>query len=196
MIPSRNRWMPLGAKRQFRPVEVGEMIGVDLVAWRVLSVDNTFGERQSDYRAILERVYGPEREYERDLKAAFEVGSQHMLWVYPNDRIPLCSCCGHPFPCHMQLSENEAANARRRLEVLESRIHPGCCYACGEPITQKQLSIEMPEDNVDIPGAPPPVFHLRNSCRAERTSYLERRNKAYPDVTPITEDTIHQEGTT
>jgi hypothetical protein len=94
--------------------------------------------------------------------------------LYPeSNRWPQCSCCGEPMPCRAELRDRKVAAEAKRLDVLTSRV-PGCCWACDEPITGRQKVVEYPGENLDLPGAPPPRFHMRSSCWHAATRYEER----------------------
>lgn len=99
-----------------------------------------------------------------------------MTWhVYRDSggRWPRCSCCGEPMPCRAQLQDEAITYALDRVELLSTRL-PGCCWACGEPVTRRQETVDYPGDNLDYPGGPAARFHIRNSCWGTARGY-ERR---------------------
>jgi len=199
-------WNPAGTVRQSigRP-DVGDMVAYDRGAYIVSHVADAEpsedeAKRLAHYRLgtqaqngpysmTIDLVHGqhdPQRMNEFKQRALRVPALAHYRWrVYLEGRVPLCSCCGHPWPC---LMTDAAAISKEAAELMERRMvraQPGCCYSCGEVITQRQESIRYPEGNVDLPGYPAPRFHTRNSCWDGRYSYEKRRAKAIPDVAPV-----------
>lgn len=201
MTSVQGRWLPTGTDRtsRRRPA-VGDLIAFAHAAWRVMHVSDADPEpeewkqinayrpehrdRYRPYRITLRREHGPKHERENSRQEiAYRCGSNFYGWdAYETDRVPLCSCCGHPWPCRMLAAEDQAERSARVMSERMDRIMPGACYGCGEPITPRQGSMVMPEDNVDIPGSPPPRFHTRQSCADERRDYERRRARALPDA--------------
>lgn len=83
----------------------------------------------------------------------------------------VCACCGELAPCPEITAGRTAAHVMERFERL-SRILPGCCWGCSEPITSRQASVVFDGPNLWLPTAPPdPVFHLRRGCRSSAARY-------------------------
>jgi hypothetical protein len=113
-------------------------------------------------------------------------GKRHHLRIPPYSHIsrgawvlsphyPVCKDCGELWPCHEVEITQEVDKQAAELAKLE-KILPGCCWSCGEPVTRKQGSIGFDGDNLLLPGAPSPVFHLRRKgqCRSAAASYEKR----------------------
>lgn len=121
------------------------------------------------------------------------VGLRLLPWAYSteqwfalDDPYPTCVDCGllWPCPCHDRNREAEAATSE--LERLAA-ILPGCCWACGEPITGRHRSIVFDGENLLLPGAGPVVFHTSQSrkahtgtCRGQAIAYEKRWVEAGP----------------
>lgn len=209
MTRFNGRWFPVGTADRWarNRVAIGDVVAYDFRAWEVthLRVDD-FGEdeeqvatryrpdareRMRPYSVSLRRLHGPvhPRENSRQEIAlrvrAFAIGGFER---YDEGRVPLCSCCGHPWPCRMVEAKKDAEDQARVMDERMSRVGVGVCYGCGEPITRRQESITYPEGNVDFPGYPPPRFHTRKKCAGARWSYDKRRAALYPDKPEVTSD--------
>jgi hypothetical protein len=92
---------------------------------------------------------------------------------------PACADCGEPWPCPELDIKRELDKGATEMARLEG-IMPGCCWSCGEPVTSRHRSIAFEGENLLLPGAPPPAFHLRRkargglSCPSAAMSYEER----------------------
>lgn len=89
---------------------------------------------------------------------------------------PVCSDCGEAWPCPEIDITREVRKQTAEVERLAS-VMPGCCWSCGEPVTARQASIVFEGENLLLPGAPPPVFHLRRGkpyCGSDALKYEER----------------------
>lgn len=133
----------------------------------------TYRDQYRPYRITLRRLHGPAHGRENSAQdVTFRVGTDAYFAIYPNGRVPLCSCCGHPFPCleadQQEWAANEMAKAEREMSLM-----PGCCPACGEPVTSRQRSITFGGPNVRNPLAEGPTFHLRSKCRYSAAQYEE-----------------------
>lgn len=193
-------WQPLGTIKRYdakRP-EVGDVVAWKYAAWTVMwvRVDEPTGadaERLRGYRAefrdrampyslTLRRLHGPKIECENSRQ---EIGlgvraASHYNWErYKSGRVPLCSCCGHPFPCRIADQEAQAA---REMEAAERELSlmPGFCPACREPVTSRQKSITFGGPNVRNPLAEGPTFHLRRKCCHEAARYEDAWVAAEP----------------
>lgn len=197
-------WFPLGADRLRRRPEVGDIVGLERAAWTVMHVrvDSptedeqkhinaylpAYRDQKMPYRVTLRHLHGPEQERQNDAgDVAYRVagGAYCSWWYYPSGRVPLCSCCGDPWPCRMLDAERDAEQAAEVMSGRMDRTMPGCCYGCGEPITQRQKSVRYPEPNVQVPGAGAPTFHLRNKCWWSAVLYERDRAQLYPDAPPL-----------
>lgn len=184
-------WRPEGVPyRGYRKrPEIGDVVAYDRRAWKVRNVDeaeptpeevdriNRYVPKVRDayrpYRVILTRIHGAKHENEKgttgEIGLRFSVGTP-ALPVYPNGRVPLCSCHSEPWPCLEADQQAEAAKAMKRAEH-EMRLLPGCCPGCQEPVTRRQQSIRFPGPYVRNPFLSDVVFHLRRKCRHEAARY-------------------------
>lgn len=186
-------WWPEGIKRgggSGRP-NVGATVAFDRRAWEVRHVTEAdlmpeeekriagyrepYRTRALPYRVTLRRLHGPKHPRENDvgdIGLRVPVAAYDPLPAYPNGRVPLCSCCGHPWPC---LEADQQAQAAKELKAAERemRLLPGCCPACEEPVTSRQKSITFGGPNVRNPLAEGPTFHLRSKCRSDAARYEE-----------------------
>jgi hypothetical protein len=193
------RWMPAGVTRGYgrgpRP-EVGETVAYDRGAYIVTHVadaelrDNEMSMTSAlPYVLTLRRLHGPVSEYENDRQergVRIARGSSTTFERYAEGRVPLCSCCGHPWPC-LNLDAAEAAKQEAKImgDKLAKAGIPGTCYSCGEPITTRQESVTYPEPNVELIGYPGPRFHTRQSCGGGWYEYERKRQRALVDVEPL-----------
>lgn len=185
-------WRPSGVAREYgrrgRP-SVGDVVAYDRRAWEVTHVrvddfeagdqERLAGYRQQyrdemrPYHVSLRRIHGMRHERENSQQeialrvAAFTYGGFDR---YENERVPLCSCCGHPWPC---LEADQQAQAAKEIQAADKELSrmPGCCPACDEPITSRQRSITFGGPNVRNPLAEGPTFHLRGKCSGAAARY-------------------------
>lgn len=150
------------ADDDLRPEEEAYVQGYT-AAWR---------EKQRPYLISLRRLHGAAHERENSAgDLALRVSVRGRLdRRYPNGRVPLCSCCGHPWPC---LAADQERQAEKELEAAERELAlmPGCCPACGEPVTSRQRGITFEGPNVRNPLASNPTFHLRQQCQGAAARY-------------------------
>ncbi|MDF9717371.1 hypothetical protein [Nocardioides sp. ChNu-99] len=190
-------WDPAGVDRHHqrrRRPNVGDLIAVDRRAWHVARVDDiadtdlspddaatlrtykeAFRERVRPFRILLRRAHGephPAENKRGEASITVPVGYHPGFPTYTSDRVPLCSCCGHPWPCLLADQEAWAAKELARAE-REMQLMPGCCPACNEPVTSRQRSITFAGPNVKNPLAEGPTFHLRRKCRHGAAAYEE-----------------------
>lgn len=106
-------------------------------------------------------------------------------WPLP-DPYPACVDCGRLWPCPCDNRNREAAEALAELERL-GRILPGCCWACGEPVSSRHHSVVFDGENLLLPGAGPVVFHTSRNrkagsrrCRSVAEQYERRWLEAAP----------------
>lgn len=207
-----NDWRPalLSTERKRRP-EVGDVVALDYRAWAIVHMSDGamtseeiaalerrfkpgYRDQHKPYRVTLRRLHGPVHEVENDqleVALSIEMGAWRTWEVYPEGRVPLCSCCSHPWPCLMVTSAAAAKQQGKLLDEKMAHAQPGCCYSCGELISDRQASVVYPEGNVELPGFPPPAFHLRKCCAGARYEYDKLRTKALPDAPTV----LHEEST-
>lgn len=190
------RWCPEGTDSGWtasrRRPDVGELVAWDWRAWEVMHVrvlDPTDEETERldhypkpvqalllPYAITLRRVHGAPAKGENsvgDIGLRIPVGSSASFPRYTDNRVPLCSCCSHPWPCRENVDGVRAAAELEKAE-REMRLLPGCCPACQEPITARQKTISFPGPYVRNPLAPSdPSYHLRRACRSEAARYEE-----------------------
>lgn len=185
------QWHPEGIPyegSQARP-QVGDVVAYDRRAWEVRDIvdaDATHEEQERlatlvepyrterrPFRVTLRRIHGAPHEREnsaRDIALRVRANAYRPFPVYPNGRVPLCSCCNEPWPC---LDADQQAQAAKELREAERqlRVMPGCCPACEEPVTSRQRSITFGGPNVRNPLAEGPTFHLRRRCYGAAAKY-------------------------
>lgn len=190
-----NMWEPEGGeRREWHALQPGDLIVLDRVVWSVREArpvpvaDWDEADRGAFWRAG--RNGGHEEAWPRRPVYLAAVpargGRSRHFKVRPyaglgitayvlHPHYPVCSVCGEPWPCREIGITREARRQSAELERL-SRIMPGCCWACGEPVTARQSSVVFEGENLLLPGAPPPVFHLRRQggCRSAAMSYEDR----------------------
>lgn len=166
----------------------GDLIAKDHAVWRVLEVrdvDRTPEEETDWVEAgkpkwtktpyVVEVAWVGGVEPRRIAKnGVFCVRIPAGAWVswdvYRGERWPMCSCCREPMPCRAEMEDRQVTAALDRVETLTRRL-PGCCWACGDPISRRQQSIVYVGDNLDLPGGPDVRFHLRASCLGAAAAY-------------------------
>lgn len=186
-------WHPSGVTRTptgKRP-EIGDIVALNRRAWEVTHVSDAiptpdeqerlnsyrpeFRAQRQPYHVSLKRLHGAAHKHENDRQeVGFRVRADayNPLPVYRNGRVPLCSCCSHPWPC---LVADQQDYAEKQLKAAEKalRLLPGCCPACEEPVTSRQKSITFGGPNVTNPLAEGPTYHLRSKCRWGAAKYEE-----------------------
>lgn len=186
-------WRPEGVQDRYRNgrPSVGDVVAYDRRAWGVRHVsdaDPTPEEQErlshyreayradrSPYRLTLRRVHGAKYEHENsagDVGLRVPVGAYNLFPRYKDGRVPLCSCCGHPWPCIEADQQDQAEREMKRAEKA-MRLMPGCCPACEEPVTSRQRSITFGGPNVRNPLAEGPTYHLRRKCYGAAADYEE-----------------------
>lgn len=184
-------WRPSGVASEYgrRRPDVGDLVAYDYRAWEVTHVgvrdfeaddqDRVRGYRPQyrdemrPYSVSLRRIHGAPHERENSRQ---EIGLRIRAFAYggfdryENDRVPLCSCHGHPWPC---LDADQQAQAEKETKAAEKELllMPGCCPACEEPVTSRQQSITFGGPNVRNPLAEGPTFHLRRKCHHGAAQY-------------------------
>lgn len=197
MIPD---WRPEGVERSGRSKrpEIGAVVALDRRAWEVMHVSDAeptpeeqerigsyrpaYRDNLRPYRVTLRRLHGEKHERENDrAEVGFRVraGVYNALPAYEHGRVPLCSCCGHPWPC-VDADQQRQAEKEMRAAEKAMRLLPGCCPACEEPVTSRQRSITFGGPNVGNPFAQGPTYHLRRKCRHAAADYEEAWVAAEP----------------
>lgn len=187
-------WHPHGLERHReragRP-DVGDVVALNRCAWEVMHVSDAvptpeeeekldrytaaYRDQMKPYRVTLRRLHGKIHKSENDRQEVgfrVPVGSYNPLPKYANGRVPICSCCGHPWPC---LEADQQAYAEKEAKRTEKLLNlmPGCCPACEEPVTSRQRSVTFGGPNVRNPLAEGPTFHLRRKCYYAASQYEE-----------------------
>jgi hypothetical protein len=190
-----NCWEPEGGeRREWRDLQPGDLIVFGRKVWRVREVrpvpvadwdeddvrghETRFrtGESPEDwrYRPLYLTVLPARGGKRHHVKVRPYAGLGVMTYVL-HPHYPVCTECGEPWPCPEIGITREVRAQSAEVERLAS-IMPGCCWSCGEPVTGRQSSVVFEGENLLLPGAPPPVFHLRgkNGCRSAAMTYEDR----------------------
>lgn len=190
-------WEPQGGQcKAWKDLEPGDLIELRRKIWRVAEVrqvpvidwdedDRQKWEQESRAYKIGSEEEWPRRPLYLILRPA-SGGKRHHVKIRPwanwrreayalPEHYPVCKDCGEPWPCPELEITQEVDREAAKLAELE-RILPGCCWSCGDPVTHKQSSISFDGENLLLPGAPSPVFHLRRKgqCRSDAHSYEKR----------------------
>ena len=106
-------------------------------------------------------------------------GPASSTWRTLPEHYAVCRLCAEIPPCRHVHNETIAEHATERFEKVMA-ILPGCCHACGEPITRRQKSARFTGPNLIRPdlGDDSAVFHLRGKCYGSVRRYDERWAKA------------------
>jgi hypothetical protein len=102
----------------------------------------------------------------------------------------VCVDCRLLWPCPCDDRNKTTAAAMAEVDRLAA-VLPGCCWACGEPVTARHRSIKFDGDNLLLPGGGTVAFHTSHSrkatrgqgdrtCRSEAEKYEERWVAAQP----------------
>lgn len=196
---------PLGAQRVYERPDIGTVITCFNAAWKITAVEmlemndddreqwldrgmpdlETWRDRP--YQLVLEYLGGElpdgadpaEHVFELPVRACDRVPT---WYVYPSGRWPKCSCCDHPMPCQEELRDQHINATMDALE-RHTRKLPGCCWGCGEPITNRQKHIAYPGENLDLPGGIEVRFHRKygeHGCSRSAENYERRWVAADP----------------
>ncbi len=197
----KRRWYPPHDSTAYMHIQadklppIGSVIAFNHRALEILRYD----ERDDGWIAQVRRIHGPRLKSENDrAECGLRLRNFAILDVYKG-RIPLCSCCGDPWPCTREIAEREARDDMRHLAGQMEKAHDGFCYSCGEPITTRQGKVLAPEANIELPGfratrIPHTLEVPRRSCRLRpETPPTPRRPvgtpRLRPAVTQLTEGT-------
>lgn len=190
-------WSPvLIERREYGRPPVGVLIGFQGRAYRVISVDDidpaNWTEEENAYAArntwlkpdrLPYRVrvlpVGDDREHGLRVSPWMSV-----TWHVLPEHYAVCAVCGDLAPCSGHSAEVTAARAVEKAEK-DMAVLPGCCPACGEPITQRQATIDYPGPNLLNPLALPDVrFHTRQRCLSSAADYEEKWVAVDPVIRP------------
>lgn len=189
-------WEPEGGeRREWRDLQPGDLIVLRREVWAVREArlvpvidwdeqdrdcyqrrsGNGMSEEDWRYRPVYLIIIPAKGGRRRHVKVRPWANLGRMTYVL-HPHYPVCTECGQPWPCREIGITREARRQSAELERLAS-ILPGCCWSCGEPVTRRHSAITFDGENLLLPGAPPPVFHLRakGGCFAAAAGYEERR---------------------
>lgn len=169
-------WFPTATKITFERPSIGSWVAIDHRVIEVLAYDP-----RDDGRTTLRfrRIHGPVTPGENSRREQGISFRGRPMWrVYQGRRVPLCSDCQEPWPCQDEMGDRQAIRDLRRMANQIEKAGDGQCYSCGEHITRRQAAITTPEANMELPGFPPPQFHLRQSCREGLDRYERLRRAA------------------
>lgn len=177
-------WEPQGGQQKpWKDLAPGDLIEMDRQAWRVREVRpvpvTDWDEDDREHWKRTPRKTGSAEEWPRRplylILIPADGGKRHHVRVRPwanwgqdayvlPEHYPVCKDCGELYPCRELEISAEVARQAGKMAKLE-KIIPGCCWACGEPVTHRQKAIRFDGDNLLLPGREPAVFHLRSKCR-------------------------------
>lgn len=198
-------WHPSGTIREYGPrrPDIGDLVAYDRRAWEVTHVrvdDFTendlkraaayrpqYREQMKPWSVSLRRVHGARHDREnsrQEIALRIAAFAYDGFERYDESRVPLCSCCGHPWPCILADAKRESERAAEVMDKRLSRMGPGLCYGCGEVITTRQERVTFPGDHADFPGRGGPTFHTRRKCYGRRADYA-RRAGLTPEGEPL-----------
>lgn len=191
-------WQPQGGEyRSWRDLLPGDLLASDREVWCVREVrDVPVADWDEDDEQCYRSLRAVSRE-EWPLRPVYLIlvpangGKRRHVGVRPyvarrvyvlSPHYPVCRECGEPYPCRHLEIDAEAKKQMAAMAKLEA-ILPGCCWNCGDPVTGKQKSIVFEGENLLLPGAPPPVFHMRGGkpyCGAAAVDYEKKWVAADP----------------
>lgn len=199
-------WEPEGGEhREWRDLQPGDLVVSEREVWCVREarlvpvIDwderdregyrrlNGHGASEEDwpYRPVYLIVVPAKGGKRRHVKVRPYMNYGRMTYVL-HPHYPVCSDCGEPWPCPEIDITRQVRKEAAAMEQL-SRIMPGCCWGCGEPVTSRQKSITFDGENLLLPGASPAVFHLRHGkpyCFSAAVDYEKKWAAAEPGRHP------------
>jgi len=178
------RWTPTGTETHYGAPKAGWLIAFEHEVWRVIDVrtparDLWSEEERRRYEMTRRRptvvtLRHVDMDPEDPLAARFDIhlGDHGRAgWeVYPDEHYPVCARCGEPSPCREVMAARVAANA---AQLMGRYLSEGMCPACEKAVTPRQESIRF-DDNLELPGGPPVVFHLAGECTYWAREYEKR----------------------
>jgi len=107
----------------------------------------------------------------KDNHEHFEVANSYSFWTL-GKHYSVCNCCGDVPPCREVHQDRVTARSMKRL-AWQMALLPGCCHACGEPITRRQKSVLFEGENLIRPdmGEDTARFHTRMDCLSGAKQY-------------------------
>lgn len=164
-------WKPLGAQRLDGVPAVGALLAADHVAWRVVDVATLDVPANADDLVLATHTASLRSLVDPDTCLLTPCHPYSTWWAYPDEHVPLCSCCWEPVPCRSQLAAQAAEEELRRMRRFEV---PGMCPACLQPVRARQRKITF-ACNLDVPWGPEVSFHTgRARCRTAAADYEQR----------------------
>lgn len=187
----RDFWQPALAahpRRHIHRPEPGDLIAVNRQPYRVESIrDQPLGDWHDRARDEWAKAGMPDpwssAPFEVHVREAASGKRRGMIVVQPwfwnwcealPEHYAVCVHCGQLAPCREVTAERAAEREMAHFEHL-TKILPGCCWGCSEPITARQRSVVFPGPNLLLPtAAPSPAFHLRRGCAVDAARYEEQ----------------------
>lgn len=173
-------WRPREGKMVFDLVPK-MLVAYEWAAWRVMRVEDHPEESWSDaerkaaargvsLRRVTLRPAAEDATWENSRSDLHGVLQGRPPWFELPDHYSVCHSCGDVPPCRHVEGDRAAEAGLKRMARYETE---GVCPACSEPVSHRQKSIRF-DENVEIPGGPPVVFHLRQECRWRAREYEKR----------------------
>lgn len=173
-----------GSRKAWRVIRVEERAQAN---WRAETMEawRRAGEPDSETWEGRERAVHaePARDARQDGKdrrglPLYPWAYETQWWPLP-DPYPACVDCGNLWPCPCDDRNHVAAEAMKELERL-GQIMPGCCWACGKPLSSRHHSVSFAGENLLLPGGGPVAFHSARSRKASEHAWGTRtcRNAA------------------
>lgn len=195
--PSVSRyWSPAVTEERIysKPPPVGALIGHMGKAYRVTAIDDIPPDliEPDEDRPYRVRVLPVGSDREHGMRVHRRRGQS---WHVLPEHYAICAACGDLAPC---VGHESAVAARRAAERAERdmQVLPGCCPACNEVITKRQVTINFPGPNLLNPLAEPDVrFHTRHKCIGAARRYEEQWVAVDPIIRPRSLLTLSCEGT-
>jgi hypothetical protein len=167
-------WKPWGAVRADGVPTLGALVADDHVVWEVASVVDLVP--RADWPGTRTHRLGMESRTGPPVVRQATTGPYSAWWTYPG-RFPVCSCCGEPAPCRVQLREDTVERELARMRRFET---PGQCPACGEPVRKDQPAVRFPV-NLEVPLGPPVTYHVGSTrCQLAAVDYQDAWLHRYP----------------
>lgn len=173
MVEARLSWIPWGALRLDGVPDAGALVADYHAVWQVVEVvelahDSDWPGART-HELILAARTGPA------MHRTVPTSRYSAWWVYPQQRFPVCSCCGEPAPCRAQLVEDAAQHV---LEDMARFSQEGRCPACLHEVTNGAAARTF-AGNLRVPLGPPVTFHSdRPVCRSAAAVYAREWEQA------------------
>lgn len=191
--PNGEYWEPQGGERKaWRDLERGDLLVLERQVWRVREVRLVpvadWDEHDEKYFAPAGSPSGSREEWayrpvylilvpvnggkQRHAKALPYMMRSYAYVLHPH--YPVCRDCGEPWPCRELDIKREVDKQSAEYDRL-TKILPGCCWHCGKPVTKRMKSHAFDGENLLLPGAPPPVFHMRGGYCVDAAIRYEKK---------------------